>query len=517
MPTCNTILCNLETYSGTDKCILHCNKNSYQDDRHNIGFLETFYTQLIENIVESIFELRTNTDSPTKDQVRSHLKGESVDHFSPEQINTFVKHETVSFNRIFFPDRDNRDYFDFLNPLDKLSGVSFNLCEFNTTSLDLKNVSVFFDECVFHSHWFLYNHNMLENGRNVLYMSCTFRNRVSTVVDDYASNELINPIFSDCKFNKELILERIEIKSPVFKNTEFRYFHIKLIEIFSCILHADFTLNKYVIGSFHCGDTVFNSKFNLKENHIKTLNIYDTNFLSSADCFKSFIREFEISRSEFNAFTSFEDCSFGKSSIRRQNVANFVNTLFLGLVTFRNARFENGLDLTRINIQGIPNFYNIGISHKYTDRETFRRIKDSFDKVGNFIEGNKYYAYEMKRLKQELKSTKQYQKKALLFLYEHLSNYGQSYGRPLLSLVIFAIAYSFFELGYKHNILYSIYPKVNPILSFIARVSNSIASAILPFKNALKEGMESVSLLFYIIATSLIWLIILAIKRSMRR
>ena len=57
-------------------------------------------------------------------------------------------------------------------------------------------------------------------------------------------------------------------------------------------------------------------------------------------------------------------------------------------------------DLENINLKESPNFLNTKIEPKNTNRETFRITKDSFDKIGNHIEANKFFVYEMKKHKE---------------------------------------------------------------------------------------------------------------------
>jgi len=186
-------------------------------------------------------------------------------------------------------------------------------------------------------------------------------------------------------------------------------------------------------------------------------------------------------------------------------------------INFRKANFISGLDLAHINLKEPPNFLSATISPYNSNRETFRIIKYSFDKVGNYIEANKFYEMEMLKLKEELKLQNKRSAYFLLRLYEITSNYGQSYIRPIILTLLFSLAYWFLIIGYEHNILYSIYQPANYILESISNVFNGISKHIMPISKVLKEGMEFISLLFYITFTSFIWLIILAIKRSTKR
>ena len=157
------------------------------------------------------------------------------------------------------------------------------------------------------------------------------------------------------------------------------------------------------------------------------------------------------------------------------------------------------------------------IDEKNTNRETFRIVKSSFDEIHNYIEANKYFSYEMKKYKEELKGTNKTQEKVILFLNEKISNYGQSYVKPIFYMIATSIIYYLLILGYENNILYEIHPSSNGFLEKISSSVNNVSKNILPFSKALKSGMEFVSLLFYIIFASLIWQTLVAVKRHTRR
>ena len=117
----------------------------------------------------------------------------------------------------------------------------------------------------------------------------------------------------------------------------------------------------------------------------------------------------------------------------------------------------------------------------------------------------------------EIQVTNKTQEKLILFLNDKISNYGQSYIRPMLYIVAVSIIYYLLILGYENNILYEIHPSINGALENISSFLNNVSKNILPFSKTLKVGMEFVSLVFYIIFASLIWQTLVAVKRHTRR
>jgi hypothetical protein len=123
----------------------------------------------------------------------------------------------------------------------------------------------------------------------------------------------------------------------------------------------------------------------------------------------------------------------------------------------------------------------------------------------------------MRRYKSDLKNSKNLQEKFIFFINEKASNFGQSYVRPILLLFFFSIIYTVLIYGHENNTLYTIFPPANEYIAPVSLVVNDVAKNMLPFKNALVEGMEFISIIFYIIMASLIWLTIVAVKRHTKR
>ncbi len=517
MKNCKIRNCNRPVFKDFDTCILHCKKGDYQDDRLD-GFLIEFYNEITKYISNKVLEHRFENVSLTENQIENFLKGTS----SPidSEISNFLKYKTVVFNQIIFPTRDNRDFFDFAEVLAKIGRIHFDTCEFYSDSIFLPETKVFFQDCVFNSMWFLYNYNVLENANDVIYQNCKFLKEVNTVVDDYSSNIFENNLFCNCEFHNQLSFDRLSIKGMIFKNFNQNKKYAQCISISRCIIESKFILNNYKIEKFDCEHISFNSEFEFQNNVVNSMHLFDTNFLNNFDCAETIFENLTIEKSIFNNYVGFQNCEFGVGA--RQNIdadaALFKYVTFKSFVNFRNTNFFSGLDIQNCNFIDPPNFLNTQVAYRKTNRETFRIIKYSFDRVGNYISANTFYEYEMKKYKEELILNKgNYSDKFLLFLYELFSNYGQSFIRPLVLISITSLLYWITVYGFENNLLYTIYPKANNIILSIAEFLNIIALGILPFKNMLKEGMEFLSLLFYITYSVLIWLVILAIKRKTKR
>jgi uncharacterized protein YjbI with pentapeptide repeats len=218
--------------------------------------------------------------------------------------------------------------------------------------------------------------------------------------------------FKDCKFSafnavgitwnksiviKSSLIEKVKIKSSFFK--ERFYVNPQYRE----------DQEEYIckIPSFIVEDTTFEHNFKLHNCEIDLVNINNTDFEKNADFFKSkFLQSkpIEFKSINFRGLALFGDCEF-KDKLLLEYVT------FEKLSHFREATFENGLDLEKSNIEKEMNFYgakelNSNKSKKATSQETYRIIKYNFQKVGNIIEANRYHSLELEKRKNFLDTKK---------------------------------------------------------------------------------------------------------------
>jgi hypothetical protein len=523
MSKCTFKDCQNDVYENDEFCALHCNKNEYSEGNSK-GLLEAFYKELSKYIDNSIDINNPTYSIRDKSDISALLKGESTKHYSLSELGSVysdtMKNTKVKIDDIIFPDRDSNVSFDYKKIIERIGKIHFNRCEFYASRFDVKNPEIFYQNCVFHNNWFIYYNKVLGKMENALYKTCKFEKDVSINIENYkeSESEVENSIFSDCYFDISLMIENIKIKSPLFSNTGKKRLRINCLYISNCIIDSKFILNKYEINSFVCENSEFNNKFEFKQNKVNLFEINNTNYHKLVDCHSTSFKKFSITKSIFEDFVGFEACIFGDTEKKlNNNNAKYTYATFLSFINFRNAKFNDGLDLEHINLKEPPNFLNVDVSPIDTNRETYRLIKYSFDRIGNYIEANKFYTNEIKKYKEELKVNKKDTSLALLKLYGLFSDYGQSYLQPIGWILFTSILYSVVICAFENNILFSIYHQFNPKLSTISLILNSITKNIIPFSKVLKEGMEFISLIFYILFTSLIWLTILAIKRRTKR
>lgn len=512
--SCSGKGCNLDVHGTYDKCILHCSKEEASKDYHMAtDDLVKFKKELVAYITNQSFV------SP-----HSHISKESVSLYlesnckvQNDDINHLLKRKKIVFSHVVFPIRDERDNWDYEPILSALGSIHFNYCNFFLSWLDLKQTKCFFQDCEFYNDWQLQNYEILSNIKSVIYQECIFHKSVSSS----GKVTLANSQFSNCHFKKELILEYITAENAIFNDSgRSDNATIKELKILKCIFNERFILNHYTIDTVVFEDSEFQEKFEFTHNQVSSLEINNCNFGSLAEFFLSKFEKFNIYKVIFNDYTGFENCQFGYKydAVNSAGIATFKYTTFLNFVNFRNTYFFSGLDIDHANIKESPNFLNTDIDQSNTNRETFRVVKNSLDKIGNHIDANKFFALEMKKYKEELSA--QHDKKAEKFIFwcnEFLSNFGQSYMKPMILLFITSIILFLVYLIPFNDVIFNISPKFYDAIYFIQKYINKFATTILPFNKILIKNMEFVSLIFYLINSILIWQIIIAVKRHTRR
>lgn len=514
MSQCVVPNCKHETYFDEPKCILHCEKDE------SMGFANTsqfsdFFDALIDDVVEQAFKYTDEDVFVRKESLIGYLKNKN----QLLDAAKFARTLKVYFPQIVFPERDEKYPFDYLQVLNKLGEIHFDNCIFTAFGLDIKITQCFFQECEFLENWLIYDLQVLSNVNNVLYQQCTFEADVSVCSETDKRCTINIPLFHNCKFLGNVNFEGVDFKKPLFNDENPAQGTLKQLELTNCTFSDRFVLNNYNVEDFSVADTVFSSKFEFKSNKVADFRLANTNFLELADFFASCFDHFLMERNIFKDFVGFEDCEFGiKDGYDYSFVATFEYVTFSSFANFRNATFNSGLDIEFINSKEPPNFLKAVVPLVFTNRETLRIIKHSFEKIGNNIEANKYFVLEMKKYKQELFSTKgKRQEKIVFWLNDHISNFGQNYFRPMWLILFFGIIYTVLVYGLEQNALYKIHAPANQSLSMVSDVLNYFATNFLPYSKFLKNGMEFISLLFYIVFLTLIWQTVIAIKRHVRR
>lgn len=368
-----------------------------------------------------------------------------------------------------------------------------------------------------------------DNYKKILldYKKIYYFNNISILNCEFEGNFKLN--FMNIDYEKEIVNKNIGKYNKGYMN---------LLDNIKGI----FSINILLIEG-----TKFNKKFELKNCIINDFNFEDSNVKGIFDVYKSSFIKARFYKSIFEEFAAFEQVVFGNG--KNENKTEFIYTTFKDFSNFRGTKFNSGLSFSKANLKQEPNFLNTKINTENTDRETFRIIKQSFDDVGNKLEANKFFAEEMKAYKKELNNlkfikiqflrkikennkdvkVKKYKKdkvyeesrraRWVFNVNNFISEFGENYVRPIFILIISVIVYTVITLWNKwyfesHDYFMS-WKWFDAISSFF----NEFAVNILPFRLFIKDrnGIEFISLFFYIWFAVLIWQIIVAVKRHTQR
>lgn len=235
------------------------------------------------------------------------------------------------------------------------------------------------------------------------------------------------------------------------------------------------------------------------------------------------------------SYIDFNNCEIKSIKIENlQNYSNFVkftNIKILENLTLRNSNLTkiefHNLNLTEckteienvsfIGHSGFTIFNNVKWGKNIKgNRDTFRQLKYVNDKQGNIIEANKFYSIEMKKYKEDLKeeSCKTHcQDKIVFFINEKVSNFSQSWLRPLIWF--FIVGLFFFLLSYIDKINSVTYTNIS--LKNIGYNINEFFKFINPFKTVNNNDFSVWWLLNKILSVYIIYQFIVSLRKQTRR
>jgi uncharacterized protein YjbI with pentapeptide repeats len=488
------------------KCVLHRPRDNSKDD------ILLFYEGIEEYISKyfNIFEVKFDE--------------KFSDNFDPEMYAD----KEIKFCGIFFRSSTEKKIDNmFIAFASSLKRVDFYDCEINFENIKNYNACLFFENCDFPKDYDL--GPLRENAENRLecvYKNCTFHGLVRSHGRIYTSEDLVinYPVFLDCRFKGDIQLCYTIFNRKIFSASHDR-FHSRYgnIHINDCTIKDRFSINNIDVESLDVFNTSFLDKFEMKykvyinKNESPTVidhvDFDNVQFSSVADFHGMNVNRLSMSRVDFKQFAIFENIR-----VHCKDKANFSYVTFHSTASFRKADFNGGLDLDCANFLGEISFLGISDNNNST-RETYRLIKNHFDDKGNHIEGNKFFALEMDKYLEEITLSNSLSAwDRFVFNFNKItSNFGQSYIRGVSWLLSIATIFYALTLSHEAGLLYKIWPAANPIIACVSKFLNGFAETFMPFKSFLREGMEFLSLIFYIIFAVLIWQIVVALKRHTRR
>lgn len=220
------------------------------------------------------------------------------------------------------------------------------------------------------------------------FINCTFDN-----INLFSRFENID--FEDCKIAKLMIKNDMisDInKSIIINGGKIDKFLIKNSEI-SNHVHINHEPNKNLeIDYLEIIDSTFEKDFSFNNTIIKNTEIKNCDFNSLSEFINvQFTEKFNFDEITYKGFTLFDDCIFNAK-------AEFKYVIFEKFTSFRGSKFNKGINLEYTSSDEEINFYGMEILDKTTtSQETYRIIKNQFEKLNNKIEANKYHTLEMEQ------------------------------------------------------------------------------------------------------------------------
>lgn len=506
------------TFGTLDKCALHCEKGDYRTDWYN-SLLSEFTSLLNNYILNYLIDDYYNYESTTQNaQLAYELKvflSNSRNLYESAIIEKYLRDTVIVFSGIKFPTRDSRDAFDYFKTLKMFEGIYLTNCSFYLGDWNIKNIGFFFEDCCFEKEFSITSLKVLNDLSNSLFSECIFKEK-TIIVPNETNNYIENILFSGCNFENELAICDLFFKEKLFNDEDGSPSKFLNLTLLSSVFEKSIELNALTINELCVEDTEFQSKFEIKGTTVKSLNFKNSNVEKVFDAFESKFEKSYFYKSIFTDFAGFERVEFGLEDKDIESYqARFIYTTFMSFSNFRSTKFLSGLDFSTVNLKQEPNFLNTYVHPKGTDRETFRIIKNSFEKSNNKIEAGNYHAREMHAYITELSFRKNFWQLIVLYANNLLSKFGQSYIIPFSILVTFIALYSCLFNSYQKFLQFRAY-EMPYGLEYITEWLNMMARNFLPFARFIsdKRGFEFVSLFFYIVFAILVWQIIVAVKKQ---
>lgn len=466
------------------------------------------------------------TDEPTaEEQERA-----DQDDFLEALRDAVITVEGIHFPAIDTVDQ-REDYHCLFSPIENLH---FSDCHFYDEQIFTENIvdrvfsKVCFTDCIFHTAWHV-TEGYAPKSSSVLFDQCQFKREV--IIDGLKvhsfSESGYTSVFKDCHLNQVSIKSAV-IDVKLFEFSKEQPAKLKSLKIESCTFDAVLALaNIKGIETLEFSSTVFNKKFALIGCQCSQVIIKDTNFKEVASFYAATFASFQLQKSKFLDFAGFEKCQFGTRKATSIEAITLKYVIFYSFINFRDAVFNQPLDLRNTNSKEQPNFLDATFTAKAaasTDRETFRIIKHSFDAVGNHIEANKYFAYEMQAYRRELKKKAQAgtqshrRERLLLWVNAVVSEHGQDYWRAALWFVA-VIGITGLVVANDNHKWFIAPTRVQYWLQFIGEPFNSFALGFLPL-TALFKDKEHLAFFLFLAALSLsglTWHLLVAVRRHSKR
>ena len=536
--------CNFKTFEDEDKCIFHCDKTkendwiladkeqsktSFYQDKYewNKEKVDCFWKTLdryinillrLENKLfkksPSSFVLNVKSPKYLSNAINIHRNFRGGEKFTEAK-------QSIYFQGIKFPPALGKGDRLVSNSRKDIERYKFWNCYFYDNIIDYAK--------------------SFEKDTNDICAELSFRNSdiEGSIVFSRFNGEYQKITFTDdCNIENELVLsnafdelsleetkvKKISIKRGVYSKDKknklsIKGSNIKELSIDTDAISASLDIQnmKTKINSIVI-DNINIEKLNFKNFKVGKLKIKNSNFQEES---KNILEDIAIDKFEIEKITQdAKYIQFNHIKINKMFYAKkveFKNTYFNDF-NIKKAKIE--IDKTSFIDSHLSSIEWGDISQINAGKQIFRQLKFVNDSQKNHIEANHFYAMEMKKYKEEIskKPLKGHiQEKFVLYINEKVSNFGQSYIKPMFWILFFICLYSLIIYGNEHYWLMYVSPEISELLNTVMHWLNYPLKEFKALEKFLKKDYEFMSLIFNIIFSILIWQLIVALKRYTKR
>ncbi len=461
---CGYPTCHFEAMRGMEHCLLHCEIPLSEQSEDKTKIARKFYDDLATYSAMHI--QNAENDAPSFASIISFMKNPSQSE--NEEIRDYLNSKIVIYSGIHFPQPSMKPGVHYANVLNLFKNVQFQACHFIATELRDIGSKYVFESCIFHNDWRLYQDGLSNTQdyvfRNVypnIYYNCHFKGNVSGM--RLANPTLHLPLFSNCTFDFNIEFYNYTFSKQIFDNDDKFEQTLKLLSFVDCTVLDGIELENCQVDKLLISDSKYEGILDIEKSNIGEIYLFKTDFNNTFNLYKVNVTDLRIDGCVFATYFALENCILGKTEASN-NPARIEYVTFRDIAIFRDSKFTSGLDMTNVDSNTVkPIFLGSVVPLNNSTRETFRVIKDAFDSVGNYLEGNEYYRKEMMKYREEIKDTKNYPLRFLFWVYARTSDYGQSVARPLLIAFFLTFAFNGIVIGYENNWLYTVWSQTNSV------------------------------------------------------
>lgn len=327
--------------------------------------------------LKSIIQKQVNFSKLTYNIEIKVVQRANLEQFPKQDINICIKEEFINFREI------NQEIKEIVKEIGKIN--SRYLVKFIFEKCDVK----FWNEDI-NLDWHI---NFKDSNINIS-------------VQDIELDEicLLSRNFNNCIFKKLSLLSNVKTL-----HIDLRLNNIELLQ-FVGITMTDNGINKIDINDTHIEqvtikDSAFKRDFTIYSSKIDSIEIKNVDFESLSEFNEvTFRNKFDFKEISYKGYALFDKCIFNAK-------AEFEYIIFEKFTFFRKSEFKSGLNLDITSCDKEINFFGArGLdstdSKNNISQETYRIIKNNFEKIGNKIEANKYHSLELERKRVDIEENK---------------------------------------------------------------------------------------------------------------